>query len=58
MEKEIIEIYCGMVEHKRVNVRIKPERCINFAQLYLMDKVKINEQNTSIATGLLPMHRM
>ena len=35
-------------------VQIELEMCINFAQLFsVADKVKINEQNTSIATGPL-----
>ena len=36
-------------------MRIELEMCINFAQLYISvtDKVKINEKNTSIATGPL-----
>ena len=38
------------------NGTMEREMCINFAQLYLRDGVKINELNTSIATGPLYVH--
>ena len=39
------------------NGAIEREMCITFAQLYLRkDRVKINELNTSVATGPLYVH--
>ena len=42
-----------------IMAQIERENCINFVQLQYIsvtDKVQINEQNKSIATGLLYIH--
>ena len=59
--KQVIEIYCGMGERNTVACNNCANRAVhehfNFAQLYLRtDKVKINEQKTSIATEPLYLY--
>ena len=54
-EWEVIEIYCGMGERNAVGVRESSWKCALTLRSYISvtDKVKINERNTSIATGPL-----